>query len=124
MSSLRIPLVGAFYRPPAKSILQASPSGMRLYLIPEPQNEYDQNAIAVNIRVSELPADRMEVLRDLLPSQGFEWEEIAQIDSVHVGYVKKEWAAEIKQGGWPIGAARLDYSADGKPQIVMEIKND
>lgn len=49
------PIVGSFYRPPAKSILNAIPVGTPLEFRAEPTNPVDKDAIAVWIRTEHIP---------------------------------------------------------------------
>lgn len=56
-ASLLCPLVGAFHRPPAKTVLEVLPHGCVLLLVPEPENPYDAGAIRVMVDLSALCAD-------------------------------------------------------------------
>lgn len=55
--SLLCPLVGAFHRPPAKTVLEVLPIGTVLMLVPEPENPYDVGAIRVMVDLADLCAD-------------------------------------------------------------------
>ena len=56
MTDLLVPLVGAYFRPPAQQLLRHLPSGTELVLEPEPENPHDPNAIAVYTRSSSIPS--------------------------------------------------------------------
>lgn len=78
MQILLSPIVGAFYRPPAKTILGLLGPGHELVLDPEPDNPYDENAVKVGVRlgsinVSQLQMDEME---EELMKYGSTWAEL------------------------------------------------
>ena len=64
------PLVGAHFRPPAKTIIQSLPAGYTLELRPEPTNPYDPNAVAVWFDASHLTQYAKDELESTLPGSG------------------------------------------------------
>ena len=91
------PLVGAHFRPPAKALLAALPSGHPLLLIPEPTNPYDPNAIAVFLSSATANQDILAELSDTLPPMGCDVETFLSQPMWHVGYMAKEHAAKHQQ---------------------------
>lgn len=89
-----VPLVGMRYRPPAAAILSVLPAGAALHLRPEPSNPFDANAIQVLVATMEIPEGQREGLALAAAPFGFTIEEILAADEWHLGYVKRECAAE------------------------------
>lgn len=122
-----LPIVGSYYRPPAKAILSVLPVGTALTLRPEPENKVDRNAIAVWIASADVPeschgslmlagadtgfrisadGDRAEDNEDFLNT-------ILLQDEWHLGYVPAVLAAQMHlRGDTP---ATLAFTLDGKP---------
>ena len=110
------PLVGAFYRPPAKAILQVLPTGCPLLLVPEPTNEFDPNAIRVEVESCHIPSG--EPLEVALDSQGFTPSEIFLQTRWHLGDIPRAAAVVVagRLNSRPT-VAQLCFSAEGKPQV-------
>lgn len=79
-------LAGAYFRPPAKSIIANCPAGTELKLERDEFNPYDEMAIAVYIEGSVIPASRHETLESELEGIGFTLEEVVS-QSHHVGFI-------------------------------------
>jgi len=109
------------------------PLGQALWLVPEPTNEHDPNAIRVMLRGAKLDARAIEELREQaahLEGYGFTPEDITENDW-HLGYIPKTDAATIVRrlnaaieaqtasgeatdqppGWWP---AHFDFTLEGK----------
>lgn len=100
MTTFTAPIVGQFHRPPAKTILEYLPSGAELLLIPEPENEYDSNAIKVLIADDAiLNSPAVETMSANLPLQGFTLEQVLSECPIQLGYV-------AKTGGNPLAKAQ------------------
>ncbi len=80
-------LVGMHFRPPAKIILGALPSGTTLYLKPEPENPYDENAVAVYVKSESIPEEQQTFISGALPGAGFTIEEVMAQPEWHLGYL-------------------------------------
>lgn len=138
-------LVGMYFRPPAKAILQHLPSGAALRLQPEPGNQYDENAIQVLFNGEDLPiledeGRRAEREGDFL-SQGFSEEEIRNSpEEWHLGYIAKSggkslqnmpWAGnaelreimEVDAGHMIAHVASLAFGPAGEPLVAIEIED-
>jgi hypothetical protein len=144
-------LVGAFFRPPAKAIMEHAPANAKLELVPEPENPYDALAIRVLFNLTQVPESQHEALRLKLPGTGHDWDElVGSGESLFVGYVCTEHnkdlfkarqvllqqgqiaEAEALVGNETIGAAcrdlgdppwqaKLGFSAEGKPMVKLEV---
>ena len=126
-------LVGAFFRPPAKFLLEVLPAGTPLTLVPEPENPYDENAIAVyGSAAGASLAGLMSIAPQLegcghgLPDdleERAEWVETSR----HLGYVAKEQTASIRVASGGSDApwhAKLSFSAEGKPQVKVFLEEN
>lgn len=82
-------LVGMHFRPPAKTILAHLPSGCKLGLQPEPENQYDENALQVLIDPADIPESQHGVLAEELPLQGSDLQQVLSAGPIHLGYVAK-----------------------------------
>ena len=126
-------LVGAFFRPPAKFLLQVLPSGAPLELRPEPENPYDPQAIAVWGSAAAAPEGGLESIQENLEGCGHglpeDEEELAlwKAELRHLGYVAKEQTASVFASAASAAApwhARLTFSAEGKPQVKFNFEEN
>jgi hypothetical protein len=105
------PIVGAYFRPPAKVIMRIMDAGHELVLEPEPENPYDSDAIKVGVRLntihvaeSDFPDVEEELMRygatweDLKKD---EWGELVEDPVMHLGYVPRSGAKTAKIDGDP-----------------------
>lgn len=91
------PIVGAFYRPPAKAILAAIPVTQRLYLAAEPDNHVDPNAIAVYIKLDDIALDRHAGLDNEMAQHGYDMARLrAEGDTRHLGYIPAGLAKALR----------------------------
>ncbi len=88
-----LPIVGAHFRPPAKSILSVLPSNAPLLLRPEPDNPFDANAVQVLVASATIPSRVHEDLRASAEPYGYSLESILAEPRWHLGYIPKEHAA-------------------------------
>lgn len=102
------PLVGDYYRPPAKAIIQSIPTNTSLILRREPDNPYDENAVKVIILTENIPQSSHETLESLAGPYGFSLEEILAEEEWHLGYISKEFAVHLTKLLEP---EDTDYSA-------------
>lgn len=108
-----LPIVGTFFRPAGKIILQELASGASLELVPEPDNPYDANAVRVMVKASFLPAIGTPGLQTALEGYGLDPEEVLTRD-FFLGYIAKTHTQHATPG-----PATLSFAADGKPQAAI-----
>lgn len=122
ISSHTYPIVGAFYRPPAQAILKVLPVGTKLTLIPEPENEFDSNAIAIYLNSSQLSSlsdsAKMLLATEALNS-GILLEEVLAKPEHHLGYIPRAIAAKLKLSSEL--SAKFTTSLDGKPAVIFSL---
>lgn len=113
--SITTNLVGAHFRPPAKALLACLPAGQQLYLRPEPTNEYDENAVQVLLRSSDIPHDTAlrEELENQLAGQGYEMEQILGEVEWHLGYIPKAAKGNAELEAWNVGVQRAVHEICG-----------
>ena len=126
-------IVGAHFRPPAKAILASLPQGAALSLVPEPENPFDSNAIAVFVEPKEIPPSEHETLAETAQGMGFTVEDILTAPAWHLGYIPKALAAAIvgdlndaiadEEGSvsWP---GTLAFDIKGAPQVAFQLPKD
>lgn len=85
--NLVLPIVGAHFRPPAKAIVQILRVDQPIYLVREPDNEYDPNAVKVVWKSSDLHPDDEETLTGQAAGYGFDAEMIKNVEEWHLGYL-------------------------------------
>lgn len=102
-----LPLVGDYFRPPAKAIIQNLPAETPLYLEREPENPYDENAVKVLVLTEDIPIENHESLEASSAPFGYSLEEILAEPSWHLGYVAKEFAVFLS----PLLISSENYSA-------------
>lgn len=124
MATNTLPIVGSFYGPqrgsPSKALIAALSVGTPLFLIAEPENPADPNAVAVYVESAQIPVAGHPLLEEALPEFGFTVEQILDQDAWHLGYVPKEMAAKLKAQGvvgdepFPV---TFSTSANGAPRV-------
>ena len=134
-------LVGMHFRPPAKLILECLPSGTPLTLRHEPDNPYDEDAVAVEVQLRHIAPSQKARLESDLPAMGWSWEmveeHVALARPLQLGYIgagkNKEVKALESEGvthnrvfidaqaivPWTQCVITLGFSAGGKPLVVM-----
>lgn len=129
-------LVGGHFRPPAKQVLSILSSGVELDLEPEPENPYDAGAIRVMLRPALIPESQESALDEALQGTGCDAQDMLHGPPLHLGYVAKTGGKPLVgtdfQGNVEIGEAmadashraRLGFSGDGKPLVVVTIGED
>jgi HIRAN domain len=117
-----LPIVGAYYHPPAKSILQVLPAGTPLWLEPEPDNIHDPNAVKILVASANIPQSAHEELALLAALQGWSLEEILCEETWHLGYVPRGLAPSVcralEAGGSTL--ATLCFSPKGAPLAAWD----
>ena len=103
------PLVGMYFRPPAKAILQSLPTNYPLELRPEPDNPYDPNAVAVWFDAFHLSNEAKEELESTLPGMGCDLDSLMSQRWWHIGYMAKDHAAKHQQ---PIASIIFGHNED------------
>jgi hypothetical protein len=133
MSKVTAPLVGMHFRPPAKAILSVLPSNCPLYVVPEPDNPYDANALQVFVRSADIPESQHSELSELGNASALFGTSLAEIlaqERWHLGYVKATEAVHIApriaqafelQTYIEFMPATLAFDSAGKPLVAMEL---
>jgi|SRR5579885_447743 hypothetical protein len=96
-------IVGAFYRPYGELILSHLPLHAELFLVPEPTNPHDTNAIAVWVSSEEILKSQ---------SQSFDGQndlDLLNTEFHHIGYLPRTVAETLKPQ-WP--------HENGEPQSI------
>lgn len=116
-------IVGARFRPPAQDVLDNLPAGTDLVLRRQPDNPYDENAVAVM-----LPADYTdagEVTRLLNEA------EHPEQTPLHLGFIPREHAAKLAPQmdlavddnlNIPDWKGKLTFGPSGGPMVSIEVK--
>jgi hypothetical protein len=120
----RFDIVGSQFRKPAKGILASLPAGFPLYAIAEYDNPYDGNAISVRVKTEAmrgLEPSLYVALIEKVEASGFEEEEFNAEVFYHLGYIKKEIAAQHKLTVGAEYRGNLSFSATGWPQIIVDL---
>lgn len=113
MPEYRTPIVGTSYRPPAQDILNTLPLGYPLFLQSEPDNTYDNNAIAIYIDdfdYSLLTNEQLKVLKGLTFGIRLPF---------HLGYVPAAYAAKLQREGFP--KTRIDGKVTFNPSGELRL---
>lgn len=109
---------------PAKALVEYLPVGAALILRAEPDNAHDPNAIRVLVPGTSFPESSHEELASALQGFGFTIGEIVDADEPwHLGYIPRDFAAEVKARGFPEGidvAATFSVNIQGKPRVRYE----
>jgi hypothetical protein len=121
-------------RPPAKEILSVLPLDFPLILIPEPDNEYDSNAVKVLVDMTEFPISRFPLLEQVLPVP-YTGHELTSVGKIHLGYLAASGKKTAKGGPGTVEAlfmasvyglenleARLGSAPEGYPVVIIRVK--
>lgn len=125
------PIVGGRFRPPAAEVLNMLPQGTKLKLQREPDNQYDPNAIRVELL--ESPEHKALLDECFLPYSGDEPNLQQNAFPFHLGYVPKPKAEMlapmldglvscIEAGNSVEGT--LEFSLEGRPTVDFEIEDE
>lgn len=139
-NSFVVLLVGAHFRPPAKTVIQSLPAPYPLELRPEPSNPYDPNAVAVWFDATHLSADAKEELESTLPGSGGDLDDLISQRFWQLGYLAKEHAAlhqeliaRIIEGHnedaavsgegflWTGYPCKLTFTGEGRPAVMFSV---
>jgi hypothetical protein len=112
-----LPIVGAFWRPPAKTILENLALDTKLHLIPEPENQYDINAVAVYVHHKDIPIASLKALESQLPGCGHSLESLEDLVIIHLGYIPKELAKILRERGFNGAEGTFQTGAKGGPYV-------
>jgi hypothetical protein len=115
MTKLYSLLVGSHFRPPAKLVLSSLPSATPLELRPEPENPYDDEAVAVFLAASDIPPSAYDSLREELPNFGSSLDELLsqEEEALHLGYLAREGNRDLTK--------RSDASPTGELTTASEL---
>lgn len=130
----RVPLVGAYFHPPAAAIIRRLPAEAPLRIVPEPDNPHDANALAVHLVTGDYPkwfefgAQDAEFENELA-GFGLSIEAVLSAESFHLGYIARADAARlagtislvINDDHTTHCPAKLSFDPAGKPQVVLEL---
>lgn len=135
MSTHQAPIVGMAFRPPAQDVIMLLPVGAKLYLVREPDNPHDPDAIKVlllDFDENGPYAELFEHLGEMVEADTYghlRWTVESLTNPFHLGYIANspktggKFASEIC--AWIVPdekkEATLVYSASGKPQAQFEV---
>ena len=139
MTKLISLLVGAHFRPPAKTLLTILRPGTPLSLRPEPDNPYDSGAIQVILSIRDINLKDLESPKciEALESQGFAPEDIFTQPEWMLGYVARDGNKDLAKIGANTGLtlvgntsfqgyteAKLRWGPSGEAMLVVETQDD
>ena len=135
-------IVGAHFRPPAKTLLTHLPARTGLVLEAEPENPWDASAIRVMLDPGAVPETQHAALQDLLPASGHDLDEILTGPPIHLGYLPAsknkdllKWPgfasnevllAEVEKADLPdvgVLSAGLTFGPGGEFQILIRLED-
>lgn len=124
MPTNRFPIVGMFHRPPAQAIVNVLSIGTPLFLLAEPENEHDINAIAVRILTKDISDAALGQLEETLPPVGYSTDSLFQQDEWHLGYIPRNFAAKLRgENIVPLDekvAVTFGTNAEGAPRVIFD----
>lgn len=120
MSLLLVPLVGTYFRPPAKQVVAHLPRGASLLLWPEPTNPYDPKAIQVLVSLRDtLPILQYEALDEAMEGTGFSLPDLLENPEMfQLGYLARS-GAKTALGGQ--GNSEVLAQADAWGQDIPDL---
>jgi len=114
-----LPIVGQRFRPPASELLNMLPGGHPIELEREPDNLYDPNAVKVLIPLSDFAH---EALGEIYKDEQEGWQPRAF--PFHVGYVPKELAKMLVEGGEFQTKGYLAFDMSGRPVFEPTVERE
>ena len=130
MSLVRYPIVGTRHHPPANCILKFLAVDTPLFLVAEPTNPHDPNAIGVWIERDVLPEN--DAFNFELAGYGTSIVELHELSEVFLGYIPREIAATMASSRmvtkFPKDFTRIPATfaigADGRPRVIFQVDDD
>lgn len=112
-------IIGAFFRPPAKALLDALSLGTPLIVCPDNDNEFDDNAVAVLVRSEDICQPSRDLLAETLGNYGYTLEDVLAQPAWQLGYVPRTDAPEVRAllNGRPEALGLFQCDASGKPLV-------
>lgn len=86
-----IPIVGTRHHPTAVALMAILPHGAAVCLIPEPENRYDPNAIAIRLPRETLKRVSAQAVQQALAPHGYSTQAILDREWWHLGYIPAKW---------------------------------
>lgn len=142
MTTYRSPIVGMHFRPPASAVLALLPGGCPLRLEPEPENQYDQDAIRVRVSPEAvLSLGSKAQLEETLPNFGWTLSQLFAARWLQLGYCANEknlkahsygtigcrGLGEALRASWKDESGqrfllgKLVFDAAGRPMVEVEV---
>lgn len=125
---LFIPLVGMHFRPPAQQVLASLALGTEVLLYPEPDNQYDSNAVRVVVDLPNIDV-KTPILDAMLTGTGFRVSDII-MGPLQLGYLAATGGKPAQGGPGNVEAllimsggkyqARLSALPDGRPSVEIQ----
>ena len=113
-------LVGAHFRPPAKTLLSSLTNGTSLELRPEPDNPYDPQAIQVWLTSTDfirgLDEAKLLALAEALASQGFTPEDLETQPEWHLGYIARDGNKDLAK----VPGTRGNSAFQGQTEATLQ----
>lgn len=122
MPTNTLPIVGAYHRPPARILIASLPIGTPLFLLAEPDNQYDPNAIQVFLESQNIPAASHAELERELPNAGFSLDTVIAQDQWHLGYIPKEFAAQLRATDTVVPNVPVDVTFSTAPNGAPRVR--
>lgn len=120
MPTIRFPIVGASFRPPAADILAVLPIGTTLILRPEPENPHDPRAKAVWILTADISNEAFVALDDgRLAKHGMMLSDLGRKPEWPLGYIPAAMAKTFTLPDEIFG--RFSLSGNGAPRITVDL---
>lgn len=137
MQKITLMLVGAHFRPPATQILEWLSGGAKFVLVPDPENQYDAQAIRACLDPREIPTAYLPTLREICLPTGKDYQEFTS-EPMFLGFVANS-AKTVPEGytsatelaglvataalAFPL-IATLAFTAEGKPCLTVALVSD
>jgi hypothetical protein len=116
-------IVGMHFRPPAKGLIKGIETDQTLYLRAEPANPFDPNAIQVILKTKDIPESSYENITNEVSGFGKDISDILSQPDWHLGYIRKEVAAILRQNQIVIPnqevEAKFSLNFSGKPLVSI-----
>jgi hypothetical protein len=111
------------FRPPAKALVAALPSGTPLLLEPEPSNQYDPFAVKVLVNLTGMDDEFWDEIETALGLAGVEKKELLA-EPRHIAYIDKAktGSAKIVFEAMAVGhkpSAKLGFDGNGAALVTI-----
>jgi hypothetical protein len=124
MPTHTLPIVGLFHHQPASLLVECLGIGTLLFLLAEPDNQFDPNAVAVYLESHNIPQAAHEKLEHEAPRFGQSLDSILGQDQWMLGYIPRAMAQVLRETDTVVPNVPVDVTFETNPEGKPRVRRD